>query len=105
MLYPCSSRWGPPARRHQSPGSLLPAPGVENLPGLAESHLHDRAALVCVGRRKGKREGRLEREEIEKTRQECKTPGVAVGQGVRVWSSRKRQHERESGVKAFYQKS
>lgn len=50
MLYPCSNRWGPPVHHHQSPGSPLLALGVENLPGLAESHLHDHVALVCVGR-------------------------------------------------------
>lgn len=49
-MYPCSNRWGPPAHHHQSPRSPLLALGVENLPGLAESHLHDHVALVCMGR-------------------------------------------------------
>lgn len=44
--YPCSSHWGPPARRHQNRGSLHPALGGESLPDPAENRLHDHRALV-----------------------------------------------------------
>lgn len=54
--YPCSSRWGPPVRRHQSPGSPRPALAAESLPDPAESRLHDHEALVC-GEEKQRKEG------------------------------------------------